>query len=233
MKSKQSKIIALFTSFLVLAVGAVVSGLLYYYGIFSAWVALFSTVGASAFYLKCCNKKDAIYYLWMLVFAIGLKIAALCLSLIIQYQTTYGVPFDVASAAFGEIVTENLNGFIINVVFTVAFCILGIAIFKLFNKTKKEKKSDKQEDIEKINTAQPETVGDEYIKIADFCLKNYVQFLNIQDAKEREKKIGEFNQKFLAKFTAEIKQKVLMALSQKKLSDEQLKAFALLKTYMK
>lgn len=233
MKSKQSKFIATFTSFLVLAAGAIVSGMFYYYGIFSAWVALFSTVGANAFYLKCCNKKDAIYYLWMLVFAIGLNIAALCLSLIIQYQTTYGVPFDVASAAFGEIVTENLNGFIINVVFTVAFCILGIAIFKVFNKTRKEKKSHKQEGIEKINTAQPETVGDEYIKIADFCLKNYVQFLNIQDAKEREKKIGEFNQKFLAKFTAEIKQKVLMALSQKKLSDEQLKAFVLLKTYMK
>ena len=60
MQAKQNLTLALFTSFLVLVLGAAIWGLLYYYGIFSAWVALFATAGASACYLKFYNRKNAL-----------------------------------------------------------------------------------------------------------------------------------------------------------------------------
>ena len=100
-------------------------------------MALFASAGASACYLKFYNRKNALYYLWIIILSIGLNFAAQCLSLIIIYQVAYGVPFDVACAAFGDMINENMNGFIINTVFGALFAVFGALWFVLFFRFKK------------------------------------------------------------------------------------------------
>ncbi len=233
MKNNRSKMIATLSTFLILVIGTVLNGLLCYYGIFSAWIALLSSAGASACYLKICNKKDAFYYLSTIILSIGLNIGAVCLSLIILYQNKFGVPFSVASDAFGDIVTDNLNAFIINVVFCVLFSIAGIVMTSTIFKNKKSIVRENDSINNGKLVLNQGSVAEEYVKIAEFCLKNYVQFSKIEDAEVRNSKIVEFNKKFFPKFTPEIKQKVLLSLSSMKLSEEQLKAFLLLKLYLK
>lgn len=231
MQAKQNLTLALFTSFLVLVLGAAIWGLLYYYGVFSAWVALFASAGASACYLKFYNRKNALYYLWIIILSIGLNFAAQCLSLIIIYQVAYGVPFDVACAAFGDMINENMNGFIINTVFGALFAVFGALWFVLFFRFKKVDKTPEKQPLPQPATV--EKIGEEYVKIADFCLKNFVQFVKIQDKSVREQKIGEFQQKYLSRFNAQIKENVIKALQQKSLSGEEMVAVELLKTCMK
>ena len=239
MQNKRNTGVALITSLLIMAAGAVIAGLLYYYNVFSAWVVLIATVAAGACYRAFCLKQGTLYYIWMTILSVGLNVASICLTLIVSYQNKFGVPFDVASKAFNDMVADNLSSFIINIVFSGVFTAAGIIIVLMFNKRSQNKASQSTPQVEEraSESAQEQPiseqpVAEEYVKIAEFCLKNFVEFIHIQDPQLRTVEIDNFRKKYLARFDANIAQNVKAALRKKALSQEEETAFKLLDMYI-
>lgn len=236
MQSRHNIFLALLTSFLVISAGAVLYGVLYYFGVFSAWVALISSTAAFICFFRFYNKSKVLPCLWIVTLSIGLSVAALCFSLIFIYQNTYGMPFDVACSLFGDIVAENVKGFVVHLVFSVVFAVAGMLLYFAFIGMKEQKEqggkeSGKEKPKAEAVKIEPVKVGEEYIKIADFCLNSFVAFNKIEDEAQRRQAVDAFRQKFLNRFSQEIKNNIILAINQKNLSPEQKKAVEEMKAF--
>lgn len=245
--------LALFTSFLVLVLGAVLWGLMYYFGIFSAWIAFIAVFCAGLCYSHFCKHKKALYYIWLIVWSIILNLVAMFLTLTIEVQIIEKCNFIDAIKDLPYYLDLAKKQIIIDVIFSVVFTVIGIIFVVINDKfNKKRAKVEKTVDepkkgvtIEPVVIEAPQPVAVEEVKevlaednplrkIADFCHKKYVGFAKLDDPDHNETKVA-FDAKFINKLDAKSKAEIVKYFEAKKyeLAIERLAADMLKETLKK
>ncbi len=237
---KESLPLALFTSFLVMVVGAVIWGILYYYGIFSSWVAFISTACAGLVYCCFYKKRTTIFYFWIIVMSLVLNLLSVFFTLTVFVQINNQVSVAEAFNLFGEIFAEVefKRAFLRDVLLCAGFTFIGgiflLLFYKLYPKSKK--KVEEVEEVEvKVQPKIEEYAQDEQKPrltkeeqetktVADYYVKEMAKIVSLKDNKNVQQKMSQFETKYISKMTKQMKERVLNYLLNQKYSGNELKA---------
>lgn len=225
MKNRKNLPLALLTSFLVLILGGALWGLVYYYNIFSAWISFIAVFCAGLCYTCFYRKTNWVFYVWLIVLSVGINLAAMFISLAFKVQLVYDCTFSEALKLLPENLAYAKNAVIVDVVFSVVFTIVGVIFAFVSNKYRKEK-SIKPEGRTKVKpvpvyeeSVQLNTQDAALNKIANYCLKNYIELLKLEE-NERNLKMAEFDEKTISKLDAISKQTIAKILNEKSFNTE-------------
>ena len=167
---KENLLLAFLFSFLVLVGGAVLWGVLYYYGVFTSWVSFIASFGAVALYNKFYSKIDWKVYVWVIAISLVLNTVSMFLALILaviaEVGYTFGEAFDFIMSLF-EPETEFLSAFISDMVYNVLFTLIGVIIPIVIKKRNLKRQKEQTEKLNQINSQlseqneEPESVSQE------------------------------------------------------------------------
>ena len=154
----------LFSGLIMLA-GAIIWGVCYGMGFFSSWIACVSAALAALIFIKFHSNVNWKVWLWVIVLTIVLNIIALILSLGITLASSLDVGLGEAFAYFVQAIksggSEVVTAFILDIVYTIFFSVLGAALGVKLQKSKKT-----NDEIAKMNKAYEELKANEGNNVA-------------------------------------------------------------------
>lgn len=228
---KQSLALAMITSLLVIIAGAAIWGVLYYYGWFSAWVAFIAVACASLCWQRFYKTNWAMY-VWTAVWSIVLNIVSMLLTIIVALQVELNCSFSIAAELFSAVFSEGQGDFILDCVLSVVFTGLGMLCVFLNTRYARKQAAQKQA-AEPVTEQNSNSEANPTEKIADFFVSRFVKMGEIEEAAEREAKLNEFRETYLAKLDAATKEEVVKIISTKTYTASEVVAVELLKEELK
>ena len=231
-EKKQSLALALLTSFLVVVVGAALWGVLYYYGVFSAWVAFLAVFCAGLCWQRF-YKTNWVFFVWTAVWSIVLNIASMIFALIIALQIGFACSFSIAIEMFASAFSELKDAFILDCVLSIVFTAIGLLFAFLNYKFSKKKAQAKQSEVVQVAGSEQKAETNPLEKIGDFLVGRYAKIGEIENAEERETKLQELRDGYISKLDQASKEEIVKIVSGKTYSASQLVAVELLKEELK
>jgi len=195
---KQSILKALLFSALVMLGGAVVWGVVYAIGVFSAWIAFASTMLAVFVYLKFYNKIDWKAYVWVISITLVLNVISLFVTLAIvvaiEAQASLGDSFKAIFEMIKEL-PDVQTAIVMDMVYCTVFTILGtfIAISSYKKKMKVQAEQDKIIETTIVNENTDYTKYDQIISELQEVVKAY---MSDRDKELFNNRIGEIKTKY-------------------------------------
>ena len=154
----------LFSGLIMLA-GAIIWGVCYGMGFFSSWIACVSAALAALIFIKFHSNINWKVWIWVIVLTIVLNLIALILSIGITIASSVGVGLGEAFAYFVEAIksgsSEVVTAFLLDIVYTIFFSVLGAALGVKLQKSKKT-----NDEIAKMNKAYEELKANEGNNVA-------------------------------------------------------------------
>ena len=216
--------LAMLTSFLAAAAGAMVWGLMYYQGWFVGYIALLSMLGAGACYLRFYYKLDWKFYVWNILVVVVLNLVASIICDLLIISTLNGVTFGQAFSLYQMLLSDSSyrTMYILNIVSNLIFSGLGIGlavyIFRGKNYARVQiERVDKKKSNYVGGTTVPkeklQTFNASTIKKAELILNLYVEvFSQFKKDQDKEKLLAgrkEIEEKYINNLSENEKQDII------------------------
>ena len=216
--------LAMLTSFLAAAAGAMVWGLMYYQGWFVGYIALLSMLGAGACYLRFYYKLDWKFYVWNILVVVVLNLVASIICDLLIISTLNGVTFGQAFSLYQMLLSDASyrTMYILNIVSNLIFSGFGIGlavyIFRGKNYARVQiERVDKKKSNYVGGTTVPkeklQTFNASTIKKAELILNLYVEvFSQFKKDQDKEKLLAgrkEIEEKYVNNLSENEKQDII------------------------
>lgn len=206
--------LAFLYSFLVMLAGAILWGVFYYLGIFSAWVSFLSVWCAIMVYIKYYNKTDWKMYLWVIAFSIVLNIISLFIVIAAIVASEAGVSLGEALSAVFMVLeadSELMGTMAYDMIMSILFTVVGVVISVISIKKKRKQDAEKAEEMNNmVNNLNNQVVenkednqGKNYLSIIEALTSHVKTYIENQDKEEFNKNIDEFKNNYILNLTAD------------------------------
>lgn len=187
---KQCLPLAMLTSFLAAAAGAVIWGLMYFQGWFVGYIALLSLLASGWCYLKFYYKLDWKFYVWNISVVVILNLVSSILCDVLVMMSLYDVTFGSAFSLYQQLLSDASyrTMYILNLISNLIFSAFGIglAVYIFRGRNYIQLQVEKSQKHQPSPVAAQEKISASAVSLSEVVLSEYVQLFKQKNPSDPE-----------------------------------------------